>query len=244
MFHVGEPVVQGTTLSQHFRVGDFIIINPELISGYNHNDYIILKNGRSYDKCIKCGCVVLSIANAEYNQHYNAEPYCMDAELASVVCDDYGGFRYGTIDLRDFVVLPGNQSTVPYKSLSPLYELYQVGIIDKLIRLKYDRLKFDEYNKPIIGNSNIFKASICFFNDIDDFDEVYTDEKFRKYMERFLIESVGLREEVLSVYFGCKLKNDDLNEFEDEYFVQVGSLFSDYNVRNDSVVQGTTNRNV
>ena len=55
----------------------FDIINPELVSGYNHNDYIILKNGRSYDKCIKCGCVVLSIANDEYNQHYNAEPFLL-----------------------------------------------------------------------------------------------------------------------------------------------------------------------
>lgn len=65
--------------------------------------------------------------------------------------------------------------------------------------------------------------------------------------ERSSLESVGLREEVLSVYFGSKLKNDDLNEFEDEYFVQVGSLFSDYNVEGDSVplaartvVQSTT----
>lgn len=47
-------VVQSTTQPHRFRVGDFIIINPELISEFRTGKFpsdsgIILKNGEFYD---------------------------------------------------------------------------------------------------------------------------------------------------------------------------------------------------
>lgn len=218
MFRVGEPVVQGTTPPQHFRVGDFIIINPELISEFRTGKFlsyngIILKNGELYDGELKYGCVILSIANDEVNQYYNSERYCLDANLAMVIYGD-DWFGIGFVDLKDFVV--PSQEQLQEISNYKLCKLYQSGVINDLARLRYDCTRWQNYNVPIFEKAqDMFSAAVCFLEDSDE--KCNRADELKNYLELFLKTDKEYREYDYSIYYGDRIRDDEIKDFDDEF---------------------------
>lgn len=235
MFRVGEPVVQGTTPPQHFRVGDFIIINPELISEFRTGKFlsyngIILKNGELYDGELKYGCVILSIANDEVNQYYNSERYCLDANLAMVIYGD-DWFGIGFVDLKDFVV--PSQEQLQEISNYKLCKLYQSGVINDLTRLRYDCGRWQNYNVPIFEKAqDMFSAAVCFLEDSDE--KCNRADELKNYLELFLKTDKEYREYDYSIYYGDRIRDDEIKDFDDE-FVARGYLSYKFESQDDDV---------
>ncbi len=220
-----------------FHVGEFIIINPELISEFRTGKFssdsgIILKNGEFYDGELKYGCVILSIANDEVNQYYNSERYCLDANLAMVIYGD-DWFGIGFVDLKDFVV--PSQEQLQELSNYKLCKLYQSGIINDLVRLKYDCGHWQNYNIPVFEEAqDMFSASVYFLEHLEDLDERYTPDKLKNYLEFFLKTDRNYRRYDYSIYYGDKLRDDEIKDFDDE-FVARGYLSYKFESQDDDV---------
>lgn len=250
MFHVGDSVppaarsvvqsttdfvVQSTTQPHRFRVGDFIIINPELISEFRTGKFpsdsgIILKNGEFYDEDLKYGCVILSIANDEVNQYYNSDFYCLDANLAMVIYGD-DWFGIGFVDLKDFVV--PSQEQLQEISNYKLCKLYQSGIINDLTRLRYDCTRWQNYNVPIFEKAqDMFSAAVCFLEDSDE--KCNRADELKNYLELFLKTDKKYREYDYSIYYGDRIRDDEIKDFDDE-FVARGYLSYKFESQDDDV---------
>lgn len=233
-----EPVVQSTTQPQRFRVGDFIIINPELISEFRTGKFssdsgIILKNGEFYDGELKYGCVILSIANDEVNQYYNSDFYCYDANLAMVIYGEVGGFSIGFVDLKKFVV--PSQERLQELSNYKLCKLYQSGIINDLARLRYDCGRWQNYNVPIFEKAqDMFSAAVCFLECLEDLNERYTPDKLKDYLKFFLKTDREYYKYDYSIYYGDRLRDGEIKDFDDE-FVARGYLSYKFESQDDDV---------
>lgn len=228
-------VVQSTTQPHRFRVGDFIIINPELISEFRTGKFpsdsgIILKNGEFYDGDLKYGCVILSIANDEVNQYYNSERYCLDANLAMVIYGD-DWFGIGFVDLKDFVV--PSQEQLQEISNYKLCKLYQSGVINDLARLRYDCTHWQNYNVPIFEKAqDMFSAAVCFLEDSDE--KCNRADELKNYLELFLKTDKEYREYDYSIYYGDRIRDDEIKDFDDE-FVARGYLSYKFESQDDDV---------
>lgn len=239
-------VVQSTTQPHRFRVGDFIIINPELISEFRTGKFpsdsgIILKNGEFYDGDLKYGCVILSIANDEVNQYYNSERYCLDANLAMVILGEEcrhtvairptDRFGIGFVDLKDFVV-PSQEQLQEFSNYK-LCKLYQSGIINDLTRLRYDCGRWQNYNVPIFEKAqDMFSASVCFLEDSDE--KCNRADELKNYLELFLKTDKEYREYDYSIYYGDRIRDDEIKDFDDE-FVARGYLSYKFESQDDDV---------
>lgn len=218
-----------------FHVGDFIIINPELVSEFHTreqspSDCIVLKNGEYYDTDLKYGCVILSIANDEVNEYYNSERYCFDANLAMVIHGE-DWFGIGFVDLKKFVI--PSQEQLQELSNYKLCKLYQSGIINDLTRLRYDCGRWQNYNIPVFEEAqDMFSAAVCFLEDSDE--KCNRADELKNYLELFLKTDKEYREYDYSIYYGDRLRDGEIKDFDDE-FVARGYLSYKFESQDDDV---------